>query len=218
MTWVLVAYVALFLLFLFGGQTGQAFLTRWFALTPGSILEGHVWKLATGPLMVVDGLSFFFDALMLWMFVPVLERFWGTKRFLLFVVGSSLVGSAVGVLVGLALGQQGVLVVGLSPFIFASIVAFGVVHANQDVHLFGVMPLKGKILAIGVAVIFGLSTIMRGSWVTGLAGFGGMGYALAVTHGFTPNLWWLRMRRWWLRRRLGVVDGGKKRNDQRWMN
>ena len=166
----------------------------------------------------MQGITFFFDLLMLWLFVPVLERFWGTRRFLWFAAGSSLAGSVVGVLVGLALGQTSVFIVGLSPFIFASIIAFGVVHANQEVHLFGALPIKGKILAIGMAVVFGLAMVLNGTWVTGMASFGGMGYALAVTHGLTPNLWWLRVRRWWIRRRLGVVDGGKKRDNQRWMN
>jgi membrane associated rhomboid family serine protease len=218
--WILGLYVAAFLLYLFSGKPGEQFFRDWLVLTPGSLLRGHVWKLATGPLVALQGISFFFDCFMLWMFVPTLERFWGMRRFLGFAVGASIAGGLVGALVGLALGQPDVAIGGLAPFIYGSIAAFGIVYGKQQVNFFGVLPLKANVLALGIAAILALSTILGGTWVTGAASFAGMGYAWIATRGFTPSVFWLRLRRWWLRRKLGVIDGGRgSKNDQtRWMN
>jgi membrane associated rhomboid family serine protease len=219
--WLLIVHVALFVLWVMGGETLQAQMARWLVLTPGSLLDGHVWKLATGPIFTTSGFDAFFDALMLWMFIPTLERFWGTRRFVWFFVWTALVGSAAGVLVGIALGQLGTPVMGLSPFVFACIAAYGVVFYGQEARLFGLLPLKSHVFAIGLAVILAITTVLNARWVSGAASFAAMGLAVLITRrgGLSPNLWWLRARRWWLRRKLGVVDGGRSSSSkQRWMN
>lgn len=217
--WILGLYVAAFLLFLFSGKAGEQFFREWLILTPGSLLRGHVWKLVTSPLIAGQGISFFFDCFMLWMFIPVLEGFWGMRRFLFFAVGASLAGGVVGALVGLAMGTPDVAISGLAPFIYGAIAAYGIVYGKQQVSFFGVLPIQARVLALGIGAILALSMILGGTWVTGAASFAGMAYAWLITRGFTPNVWGLRIRRWWLRRKLGVLEGGRgKRDDQRWMN
>src|SRR5688572_2814455 len=82
--WIIGISLGCFLLMLFAGKGVRAQLAHWFILTPGSLLEFHFWKVVTTVLVSVapdggGGLAFFFDLLMLWMFVPVLETFWGTR-------------------------------------------------------------------------------------------------------------------------------------------
>src|SRR5688572_7834458 len=92
--WMIGVEVGVFLLYLFAGKGTRAAMIEWLVLTPESLARGHVWKLATTALMNQSGLAFFFDILMLWMFIPVLESFWGTRRFLTFVAATSVVGGA----------------------------------------------------------------------------------------------------------------------------
>ena len=116
----------------------------WLAATPDNVFHhGRVWTLVTSPLLEIDFLSLLLSLFMLWMFVPTLERFWGTTRFYRFVAVTSIAGTVAGTLVGFALGRE-VPIVGLSPFVYASVVAFGVVYARQPVQFFGVLPLSGR--------------------------------------------------------------------------
>src|SRR5215470_11871446 len=100
--------------------------------TPENVFEhARVWTLATSPFLEIDFIGLLLHVLVLWMFVPTLERFWGTPRFYRFVAITSLVGTAVGVGVGYLLGQMQVPIMGLNPFIDASIVAFGIIYARH---------------------------------------------------------------------------------------
>ncbi len=225
--WIIGIEVAAFLLYIFVGDATQAQFLRWGALNADSILHGHVWKLASTVLFHSSGISFFFDMLMLWLFVPVLEHFWGSRRFLIFAGLTSLVGNVVAVLVGLLLGgpHRDIAIVGITPFIYASITAYGVVYANQPVQFFGVIPIKGKVVAIGTAAVVALFVLIEQQWVVGAGYFAAMGTALAITGGvITPNLWWLRWRRWRIQRRYKVIDGGaasrggRGRDKKQWLN
>jgi membrane associated rhomboid family serine protease len=218
-TWLIAINVATFLLFTFSGQGAQHGLARWLVLTPRSLLEGHVWKLLTTAFMPLDGVAFLFDLLALWMFVPVLESAWGRKRFITFAAVTTLVGNLVAALVGLLLGGGAALtpIAGLSSFIFAAIVGYGVDFAEQNVSFFGVIPMKGKTLAIGMAVVVLIAAILNGTWVAGA------GYAAAMVTAFfwtsgriTPRLWLLRWRRARLKRRYTVLDGGS--SQKKWLN
>ena len=208
--WIAGLELGVFLLYLFSGDHARSTILGWFALTPDSLSAGHVWKLASTILINVRGWTLFFDLLMLWLFVPVFERAWGTSRFVRFFVVTSLVGNAVSAGVGLALGSSQP-IVGISPFIYASLAAYGVMYANQPVQLYGVIPIRGRTLAIGVAVFLLLFTLLGRAWVDAAGFFAAMlvGCALAVGI-WQPNVWWLKFRRWNLRRRYRVIDGGEK--------
>jgi hypothetical protein len=125
--------------------------------------------------------------------------------------------------VGAALGYAQIPIYGLTPFIYGSIVAFGVLFSEQPVQLFGVMPIKGRSLALGAAALMALMVLLDKQWVRGAGAFAAMGLAYVMTSGtWTPNLWWLQWKRWRARRKLGVVDGGmsgkKKADKQKWVN
>jgi membrane associated rhomboid family serine protease len=226
--WLIAISVGVFVLYLFLGEATQARLLSWFALTPDSLARFQIWKLATTALLSTSGLTFFFQILMLWLFVPVLEGFWGTRRFLIFVAATCLVGNTVSALVGIALGAEGHLITGLTPFIYSAIVAYGVAFANQPVRFFGVIPIKGRNLAIGMVCFLLLFLLLERAWVDASGYFAAMGLAWAMTSGiWQPNVWWLKYRRWKIRRRYQVLDGGAdkgpgkgpgKDDKKRWMN
>lgn len=219
--WVLGFEVGFYLLFLFSGPRAKEGLLAWLALTPDSVFSSfHLWKVVTAALVNTSALAVLFDALMLVFFVPTLEEFWGTRRFVKFLLATSVTGNVASALVGLAVAPYGV-VFGLSPFLLASVAAFGVVFKNQQVQLWGVVPLRGRSVAIGTTVVLVLYVLFNGAWVEGAGFFSAMGLAWAITLGvFTPNLWWVKWRRYRLRRRYHVIDGGAEKDQpkKRWMN
>src|SRR5688500_4509961 len=78
---LLLAQARLSLVWLLSNLDVRARIAHWLIpTTDGVFREGKVWTLLTGPFLEVSFVSLLFQAMVLWMFVPVLERWWGTKR------------------------------------------------------------------------------------------------------------------------------------------
>lgn len=221
--YLLFATVGVSLVFLISGEGAQADLASWLIATDESVWGGfRFWQLVTSPLLEPNLISLLFEGLMLWMFLPALERWWDTKRFLFFAAYTSIPAVLVGTLVGHLIGGQdlvkvggvaiaGTPISGLDPFIFAGIAAYGVLFSKRKVQFFGVLPMTGKQLAIGIS-LFTLAFILIGqAWAEGAAMATAMIIAVLVTTGkLAPRLWWLKWRQKRIRSRLKVVDGDKK--------
>jgi membrane associated rhomboid family serine protease len=200
-------------------------LSLWLDATPANVFErGRVWTLATGALLERDFIALVLHVTVLWMFVPTLERFWGTNRFYRFVAITSVVGTLAGCAFGLVTGQMSVAISGLNPFIYASIVAFGIVYARQPVQFFGVLPLTGRQLMYGFLAFLTLFVVATQAWENGVA-FGAAMIAAAImtSKRLSPGLAWKRWRIARARARLKVMSGGKghvppTRDEHKWLN
>src|SRR5512143_348406 len=127
----LVVLIAVSVVWVFSGAAFRKQLADYLIATPSNVFEhGRVWTLVTSPLVELDFVALVLSVLVMWMFVPTLERFWGTNRFYRFVAVTSIAGSLGGCLVGWALGSE-YPIAGLSPFVYASIIAFGILYAKQ---------------------------------------------------------------------------------------
>lgn len=203
----------------------RAQLSRWLEATPANVFErGRVWTLATGVFLQRDFFALIFHVTALWVFVPTLERFWGTNRFYRFVAITSLVGTLAGCAFGLVTGEMNIPISGLSPFILASIVAFGIVYARQPVQFFGVLPLTGRQLMYGSLAFLALFVLATQAWENGVA-FGAAMFAAAImtSKRWSPALAWKRWRIARARARLKVMSGGKghvppTRDEHKWLN
>jgi membrane associated rhomboid family serine protease len=209
------------LIWLVSNQQARAEMSPWIVSYPSNIFEhGRVWTLLTSPLLEDKFVSLLMLGFVLWMFIPTLERFWGTKRFYRFVIATSVAGTTCGALVGWALGQD-IAVSGLSPFIYASFIAFGIVYAKQPVQFFGVLPLTGRQLMYGIIGFLILYIGLQRHWVEGAGYAGAMLTAALMVSKFSPGLAW---KKWQIRRaraKLTVMQGGaaKKRPDeQKYLN
>jgi membrane associated rhomboid family serine protease len=217
--------IGLSLVWLLSNNDARHTIAEWIAATPSTVWQhGHVWTLATSAFLEPDFIALLLHAVVLWSFVPTLERFWGTTRFYRFVAITSLVGTIVGTLVGLATGRE-VAIVGLSPFIYASIVAFGIVYARQPVQFFGVLPLTGRQLMYGFGGFLMLFVLLQQKWEEGAAFAAAMIAAAIITSKrWSPSLAWKRWRIARARARLTVMEGGalkpppKKKPDERFLN
>ena len=219
--------LGLSLVFLVLDTDTQVQVAPWLIATPLTAYRlGHVWTLATSVFLELHAINLVLHMLVLWMFVPTLERFWGTARFYRFVAITSLVGTAVGCAVGLALGgrHEYAPISGLDPFIYAAIVAFGIVYARQPVQFFGVLPLTGRQLMYGILAFLALSIVLQGNWTGGAAFAAAMiAAALMTSKRWSPSLMWKRWRIARARARLTVMSGGKAkpatpRDEHKWLN
>lgn len=206
--------LGLSLVWLLADNQARASILHWVGASTDSVFrEGRVWTLATSPFLEMDFLSLFLSMLMLWMFVPTLEKFWGTPRFYRFVAITSVAGTVAGCAMGLLTGRS-VPIVGLSPFVYASVVAFGIVYARQPVNFFGVLPLTGRQMMFGFLGFLVLFIGLQGLWEKG-AGFAAAMLAAVImtSKKWNPGLAIARWRVARARARLSVIEGGApKRN------
>jgi membrane associated rhomboid family serine protease len=213
------------LIWLLAGERARTLLDQWLVASPANVFEhGRVWTLVTGVFLERAFVPLILHLCVLWMFVPTLERFWGTARFYRFVAITSVVGIAAGCAMGLALGRMGDGVSGLDPFIYAAIVAFGIVYARQPVQFFGVLPLTGRQLMYGIVGFLAVYVVLQQVWIEGVAYAAAMLAAAVLTSKrWSPGLAWKRWRIARARARLTVMSGGKAhapptRDEHKWLN
>ncbi|HEY8141482.1 MAG TPA: rhomboid family intramembrane serine protease [Kofleriaceae bacterium] len=223
--YLLFVSVGLSLVFLISNDEVRADFAYWLGASGYTVWsELHLWQLLTSPLLETSFVSLLFQGFALWMFLPALERWWGMKRFLLFALYTSVIGTVAGTLVGLALGGVHALhfVTGLDPFVFSGIVAYGILFSTQQVQFFGVLPMTGKQLTIGIVAFVALFVVVGQAWVDGAALAASMVFTWAmVSDRFSPRLWLLKSKQRRLRRRRGhlqVVEDRKSGDKKRWMN
>jgi membrane associated rhomboid family serine protease len=184
---------------------------KYLVASPSQVFEHYrVWTLVTSPLLEVDFLALLLTSMMLWMFVPTLERFWGTPRFFRFVAITSVAGTLAGCLVGWATGHD-IPILGLSPFTYASVVAFGLIYARQPVQFFGVLPLTGRQMMFGFIGFLVLFIGLQQLWEKGASFAAAMLAAAIITSKrWSPGLAWKRWKIARARAKLSVIEGGVK--------
>jgi membrane associated rhomboid family serine protease len=112
-----------------------------------------------------------FNLFTLWMFGPRLEHVWGTRTFTQFYLWCGLGGA-----VAHLLFAQHSSVIGASGAISGVLVAYAIAWPDEEVYLFGVIPMKSRWLIaamIGMNIIFALSP---GSGIDWTAHIGGMAF------------------------------------------
>lgn len=201
--------LGLSLVWLLADSHARQSILNWCAATTDNVfVHGRVWTLVTSPFLELDFLSLLLSMLMMWMFVPTLEKFWGTPRFYRFVAITSVAGTFVGCAMGLVTGRS-VPIIGLSPFVYASVVAFGIVYARQPVQFFGVLPLTGRQMMWGFIGFMVLFVGLQGLWEKGAAFVAAMlAAAILTSKKWSPGLAIARWRIARARARLSVIEGG----------
>ena len=102
-----------------------------------------------------------FNMLALAFIGPILETYWGPKKFLAFYVISGIGAAIFNIGIDLLLGGGAMMMLGASGAIYGILMGFGVTFPNMEVMLLiPPVPIKAKYL---VFVIGGLSLLMPGS-------------------------------------------------------
>ncbi|MDX2088381.1 MAG: rhomboid family intramembrane serine protease [Kofleriaceae bacterium] len=198
-------------------------VAQYIVATPANVFEhGRVWTLVTSSVLKPSFVTLLLHAFVLWQFAPTLERFWGTPRFYRFAIITSIAGNSAGVLLGFALGRE-VPIAGLDPFVWALIVAFGIIYAKQPVQFFAVLPMTARQMMYGFLGLAAAMVLFGQNWEQGASYAGAIFAAVVLTSKkWNPGLAWKRWRIARARAKLAVLEGGrgiaKKRDEQKWVN
>jgi len=207
--WIVALEIATFLVYAFAD--GPALLRDHVALTPARAWD-EPWQLLTSLLLHVDTRDWIGSLVGVWVFGTPVERAWGSRRLVWFLVGTGVFANLVMALLGTSAP-----VGGLAPSAVALVVAFGFLFADPYVYLYGLLPLRGKHLAWFALGLTGLASLTggAGTHTVGLVA-GGVGGALFVTGLWRPAHFFQRIRNWRARRRLRSLPGGKGRDPRYW--
>jgi len=158
--WLLIINIVVFL-FTFLIKPLGAFIFFWFSVFPATLgMTLQLWRQITYQFLHANPWHIFINMLILYFFGPMLERLWGSKKFLTFY----LVCGAMGGLLYPFLVRVGWLgaapLVGASGSILGMLAAGGILFPNMMVYVWGVIPVKLRILAIIFAAI-SIITLLR---------------------------------------------------------
>jgi len=139
------------------------------ALDPARF-PGSWWTIVTYMFAHGSLLHLAFNLFTLWMFGPRLEHAWGTRAFVQFYLWCGLGGA-----VAHLLFAQHSSVIGASAATSGVLVAYAIHWPDDEVYLFGVIPMKSRWLIaamIGMNIIYALSPGSRIDWTAHLGGMG----------------------------------------------
>ena len=196
--WLLVSALALSVAAVYGGEVGPLA-----GLHPKGVLHGQVWQLFTYTFLHLSLDSIIFAALGLWLLGGSLEAMWGTRRFVTFYFATSALaaaGTSIVALVWPAVGGQRY--AGLAPVLNALAAAFAVSLPDATIFLI-VLPIQARLLLPITAGITLLAMIFARSAIPYLPAALGIGAGVLFASGVrTPRQILLRLRVWWIDRRL----------------
>jgi membrane associated rhomboid family serine protease len=170
-------------------------LNLWFALWPVASDLFWPWQMVTYAFLHGGMFHLFFNMLGLWMFGSELERLWGDKRYLQFLLAGVLAAAAAQLLITALTGSR-TPTVGASGGLFALLLAFGMLFPNRIIMpLFPPIPMKARTFVI----VFGAIELALGFFDRGdVAHFAHLG---GMVGGFLMIRYWRRQPPFGSRRR-----------------
>ena len=169
--------------------------------SPGEFLRGALWTPLTYTFLNPQPFSLLFALLGLWLIGAALEQMWGTRRFVTFYFLTGAVGALATAGVGLFAPSVRVSeYYGNWPALEGLIAAFAVLMPNAQIYLY-FLPVRARWmlpLSAGITVLFMLMT----GWQPYLPQLFGLGAGAVFAGRGGPRNFMLRLRVWWIDRRL----------------
>ena len=184
------------------GDSGRN-LARLVIFRPVDLWSGYVWQPFTYTFLNGDPVSLLFALLGLWLLGASLEQAWGTRRFVTFYFATSALAAVATSLVGLVLrGSVWIWPYGGNwPAMEGLIAAFAVLMPDAQIFLYFV-PVRARWMLPISAGITVLYMLMSGPWWAYLPHLFGLGAGVLLAGGVAPRNLLLRIRVWWIDRRL----------------
>ena len=155
---------------------------QWFALFPIGSRFFRWWQFVTHMFMHGNFMHIFFNMWSLFVFGPLLERLWGSKKFLIFYFVCGLGAALCHELVLLMQPVSNIPTVGASGAIYGLLLGFGMLYPNYELTLvFPPVSLKAKwfvIIFAGIELLTGVLGTNDG--VAHFAHLGGMLFGLIL--------------------------------------
>jgi membrane associated rhomboid family serine protease len=171
----------------------ESFVNFYFGLMPALVVQhGWIWQIFTYSFIHFGFMHWFGNMLGLWMFGAAIEQAWGSRRFLeLYFIG--VIGAAVttvAISYAHVLGSPVQTTVGASGGVFAILMAFGMLFADNEIMMIPFPFLIKAKYFVGILIVATLALAMMGGGnVAYVAHLGGLlfGY-LYVKRGLKPAM------------------------------
>ncbi|MBA7660015.1 Rhomboid protease GlpG [subsurface metagenome] len=158
--WLLIVNIMVFLSGFLIPKFG-AFLLYWFSVWPKDLgMSMQIWRLITYQFLHGGLGHIFWNMFILFFFGPMLERLWGSRKFLTFYL---VCGATGGIFYPILahIGWLGVApLIGASGSILGMLAAAAILFPKMIVYVFGVFPLKMSVLAI-ILVVMSILSLLR---------------------------------------------------------
>ena len=102
----------------------------------------------------------------------------------------------------------------LAGFALAMMVATAIIFPNHMVFFFGLIPIKTKVFGLALAGFVLLGNLIGGYFLEVAVELGGVAVGLLFL--FPPRRWLAERRVTRAKRKLGVIEGGKKDEKKYW--
>jgi membrane associated rhomboid family serine protease len=184
------------LVFVLTKYLGFQWLIYYLSMIPGMVMRGWVWTFASY-MFVHDVRGFshiLFNMLALFIFGTQVERYMGSREFLLFYFVTGALAGVFSFIVYYFTGASGVILMGASGAIFAIELAYAVFFPDSIISLWGILPLRAPVMVLGFTAIelfssvFGLNQGV--AHLTHLAGFCFAWLYFVIRFGINP---WKRL-------------------------
>ena len=151
--WLLIINVAVFVASFMIRPLGS-FVVKWFSVNPenmGTSLQ--IWRLITYQFLHGGIYHILMNMLVLFFFGPMLEKHWGSNKFLTFYLICGAMGGVLYTLLVVGGALAPIPLVGASGAIYGMLAAGAVLFPGMIVNLYGIFPLSMRTLAILFAVL-----------------------------------------------------------------
>ena len=139
-------------------------LITFFALQPTLFLRNFfVWTPITYMFVHANFSHILFNMLGLYFFGSIIERQWGSDEFLVLYLSTGILSGILSLLVFYLTGSISVFLLGASGAIYGILLVFASLYPNAQLYIFGLFPIKAKILMLIYIGIQLLSLTGQGS-------------------------------------------------------
>ena len=158
--WLLIVNIAVFLLCFLVVPIGRFFF-HWFSVFPLSLgMALQPWRPITYQFLHGNFMHVFWNMLVLFFFGPMLERTWGSRKFLRFYLICGAMGGILYPFLALVGWLDVGKLIGASGSILGLLAAGAILFPNLIVYIWGIIPVRLVILAIVLAGI-SIITLLR---------------------------------------------------------
>lgn len=151
--WLLIINIAVFIP-CYMTRSLDEFVTTWFSVFPANLFMAlQPWRIITYQFLHGGIFHLFFNMLVLFFFGPLIERLWGSKKFLIFYLTCGAMGGILYPILAITHVLSAEPMVGASGAIYGMLAAGAVLFPNLRVYVMGIFPMSLRALAIVIAVI-----------------------------------------------------------------
>ncbi len=137
-------------------------LTEWFSVYPWKIYNVlQVWRLVTYQFLHSGISHIFINMLVLYFFGPMLERQWGSKKFLIFYLICGAMGGILYQLLVIVHILPAVPLVGASGAIYGVLASVAIMYPRMKIYILGIFPIQMMYLVL-ILVVISLINIRTG--------------------------------------------------------